>query len=56
MPEHINYDIEISSEDSDREETNEKISNEENSDEEKYNKNIKYRMRLFLCLKHFNWF
>ena len=54
MPEHFNYDIEISSEDSDREETNEKISNEENSDEEKSNKNIKYRMRLFLCLKHFN--
>ena len=70
MPKYIADDIEISS-DSDREESDEENSNKGNFDEENSGegnsmkkflvkkilmKKVKYRMLLFLYLKHFKWF
>ena len=53
MPEYITDDIELSSDDSDKGDYDEENSNEENTYEESSNEENKYRMCLFLYLKHF---
>ena len=53
MPEYITDNKEVSYDDSDIEDFDEEISNEDDSDEKIVMKQIKYRMYLFLYLKHF---
>ena len=53
--EYITNDIEIPS-DSDIEHSDEENSNEEILMKKNWKKEIKHRMPLFLCLKHFEWF
>ena len=56
MPEYITDNKEVSYDDSDIEDFGEEISNEEDSDEKIVMKQVKYRMYLFLYLKHFERF
>ena len=53
MPEYITDDIEISSDDSDRKNSDEEISDDKNLLKKILIKKISYRMRLLLYLKHF---
>ena len=56
MHEYITDDIEISSDDSDREHSDEKTLIKEILIKKMLMKKIKYRMCLFLYWKHFEWF